>query len=44
MTPKEERDEIICNAEQAYRDGEISAEDLLQIRIVTAKYILGMDE
>lgn len=40
MTPEQERTEIITNAEAAYRRGEISAFDLLWLRIVTAKYLL----
>ena len=37
---QKERDEIIKNAEDAYHKGEITAEDLLMIRIITAKAIL----
>lgn len=40
MTPKQERDQIIRNAEAAYRKGEISMADLLWLRIITAKYLL----
>jgi outer membrane protein TolC len=35
MTQQEERDEIIRNAEEAYRKGEITEEQLLQIRYQT---------
>ena len=35
MTQKEERDEIIRNAEEAYRKGEITEEQLMQIRLQT---------
>ncbi len=37
MTPEQERDEIIKNAEAAYKRGEITAEFLLWYRIYTAK-------
>jgi hypothetical protein len=39
-----ERDEIIRNAEAAYKRGELSAEDLLWLRIYTAKDLLLADE
>jgi uncharacterized membrane protein len=41
MTEAEiERAEQIANAEAAYKRGEITAEELLWFRIITAKYIL----
>lgn len=40
MTAQQERAQIIHNAEAAYRKGQITAADLLMIRIVTAKYLL----
>ena len=36
MTQQQERDEIIRNAEAAYRKGEITEEQLMQIRRQTA--------
>lgn len=40
MTEAEiEREEIIRNAEAAYKRSEITAEDLLMIRKVTAQYV-----
>ena len=39
MNAKQERAEQIKNAEAAYLNGEITAEQLLWFRIITAKYI-----
>ena len=36
MTPEQERAEIIANAEQKCREGEITLDDLLWLRRVTA--------
>ena len=39
MNATQERNQIIRNAEAAYRRHEITAADLLWIRIITAKYL-----
>lgn len=39
MTDEEERDEIVRNAEQACKKGEITKEFLLWLRIFTAKHL-----
>lgn len=40
INAQKERAEQIANAEQAYRNGEITAAGLLWYRTITAKYIL----